>query len=155
MKTLLAFLVLACSFCYAQGWPQPVREAEHPARGAVSATCAISWTAAEGFRSCDAYTVPAGRTLALRSVSLLCNGRSADAFSNVVVTAGAPRLLFVPLENGGTLPGGRVTHAAAVPAYLHVPAGGVLNVSASFSGLATSLNPPYCTVSVQGFLAYP
>lgn len=160
--TIIRTLILAAASIAAahaqNNWAQPVREVEKEASSAITGSCTMSWYNSEGGRTCQAYTVPAGKRLAIRHVSARCYGRSGDGFSMINLRtydpgSGAPyesyTTLSATLASVAQFP---VERVGSSQVFQHAQTGTTVDFYATFSGNPTVTHSPTCAVRFSGFL---
>jgi hypothetical protein len=130
---------------------------ETEARLSVSGSCSISWPVGydDTSRNCLLYTVPAGKRLAIRSVSVWCAGNTGQNFTRPWLTSfvgNVPEATLLGFSDDPGFDGYEVQRWLMTPLFQHASAGKDIRMNVTMTGQATNLNPAGCSVRMQGFL---
>lgn len=150
-------LIFVLGVGMAQTYSQPVREVEKEAYTAVAANCFLSWMPnAQDTLGCDAIAVPGDKILAIRQVSVECNGRTGDVFAGLKLSTlvgsttfntAIPLVTAAPPSENYQL--GRV---ATIPVFHHARPGTTVRFRGRFEGQKTSWGfPSHCSCTLQGY----
>lgn len=154
MKRTLILLslgaVLALSAA-AQTYSQPVRDINDPGKNAVTASCYFGWSNSTGHNSCTVYTVPAGKRLIVRDVSVSCTMAAANDIPYASLNQqGGLRTLYMPMSQI-ELTDPALRFKTGGRAMFYVADAGGLSVSAWLVGQFTV--QPSCVATIFGHLA--
>jgi hypothetical protein len=99
-KFILAtfFGALLAASANAQTFSQPVRDVNDENRNAVSGICYFGWTTSVGNNSCSPFTVPAGKRLIVRDVSLSCSMPSTSDVPHGMISTALGRYIYFPVQ---------------------------------------------------------
>lgn len=154
MKQITMFLIFGALLTVsanAQTYSQPVREVNGESRNAVSGSCFFSWTAGAGNNSCSPYTVPAGKRLIVRDLSLSCSMPAAsDVPYGMISNAGYTRYVYLPLQQASAPDAASKFKIGGRPLFFVVETGAV-TVSAWLT--ATNGAQPSCVAMIFGNLS--